>query len=72
MILHQWQISYIIEIYSSDETVKRAKSRRDENSYNLVTNNCEHFAIWCKTGVSKSTQVDNILRFLVPVPEIGL
>lgn len=53
MILHQWQISYIIEIYSSDETVKRAKSRRDENSYNLVTNNCEHFAIWCKTGVSK-------------------
>lgn len=57
----------LIVIYSPEETVQRAKSRLGENSYNLVTNNCEHFAIWCKTGVSKSTQVDNILKFLVKV-----
>ena len=26
-------------------------------SYNLVTNNCEHFANWCKTGKHKSKQM---------------
>lgn len=26
-------------------------------NYNLVTNNCEHFANWCKTGKHKSRQV---------------
>lgn len=26
-------------------------------NYNLVTNNCEHFAKWCKTGKHKSKQV---------------
>ena len=27
------------------------------HNYNLVTNNCEHFANWCKTGKHKSKQV---------------
>ncbi len=38
--------------------VKRAKSRRGEQLYNLIFNNCEHFAYWCKTGKHKSKQVD--------------
>jgi len=25
--------------------------------YNLATNNCEHFATWCKTGSKTSKQV---------------
>lgn len=37
--------------------VKRAFSRLGENKYNLLFNNCEHFATWCKTGVSESQQV---------------
>lgn len=46
--------------YNSMETIKRAKSRLGEKNYNLVTNNCEHFAIWCKTNISESYQVTNV------------
>ena len=49
-------------LYSPEETVARAESRLGEKNYNIATNNCEHFAIWCKTGVSESTQVENFLR----------
>lgn len=49
-------------IYSPEETVQRAESRLGERDYNIATNNCEHFAIWCKTGVSESTQIENFLQ----------
>jgi hypothetical protein len=52
-------------LYSSDETVRRAISRLGETDYNLVTNNCEHFAIWCKTGISESEQVNNAISLIV-------
>lgn len=52
------------QIYTPDETVERAQSRLGESQYNLMTNNCEHFAIWCKTGVSESSQVDALLGVL--------
>lgn len=45
-------------LYTPEETVARAKSRIGEENYNLVVNNCEHFAIWCKTGISESHQVN--------------
>lgn len=32
-------------LYSKDETVERAKSKLGEEKYNLMVNNCEHFAI---------------------------
>lgn len=48
-------------LYSPEETVQRARERMDESKYNLVTNNCEHFAIWCKTGISESHQVNEVL-----------
>lgn len=48
-------------VFSPEETVKRAKSRLGETKYSLAFNNCEHFAIWCKTGLSKSHQVDAFL-----------
>lgn len=41
--------------------VKRAFSRLGENKYNLLFNNCEHFATWCKTGVSESQQVKDFI-----------
>lgn len=44
--------------YSPEETVHRAKSRLGEGSFNLLTNNCEHVSMWCKTGQSKSMQVN--------------
>jgi len=45
--------------FSPEETVNRARSRLGEKEYNLLFNNCEHFALWCKYGTSKSVQVDN-------------
>jgi len=42
--------------------IQRAESRLGEASYNLVWNNCEHFARWCETGVRKSRQVRWVLR----------
>lgn len=53
------------KLYSPEETVRRARSKLGESEYNLIFNNCEHFAIWCKTGVSKSEQVDEIIDFLI-------
>ncbi|HIK37754.1 MAG: lecithin retinol acyltransferase family protein [Geminocystis sp.] len=43
--------------------VKRAFSRLGERKYNLLFNNCEHFATWCKTGISDSRQV----REFIPI-----
>lgn len=50
-----------IEIYSQDETVNRAKEHMGKQGYNLIVNNCEHFAIWCKTGLKYSYQVNAFL-----------
>ena len=47
--------------YSTDEIVSRARSKIGENHYSLITNNCEHFAIWCATNVHESHQVQKIL-----------
>lgn len=52
------------KVYSPEETVKRAYSRLGEKSYNLIGNNCEHFAIWCKTGIAESYQVNAVLKLL--------
>lgn len=52
-------------LYSPDETVERAQSRIGEESYSLPFNNCEHFAIWCKTGVKESHQVNQWLTRII-------
>lgn len=56
-------------LYSPEETVERAKSRLGETKYNLALNNCEHFAIWCKTGISKSYQVRAVLKNFVEISD---
>jgi hypothetical protein len=47
--------------FLSDVVVERAESRLGENKYNLLFNNCEHFAYWCKTGISDSKQVQEFV-----------
>jgi len=37
----------------------------DEKDYNFFTNNCDHFATWCKTGEHRSIQVDDAKRIIV-------
>jgi hypothetical protein len=54
-------------IYSPDETVCRARSQIGQGGYNLVFNNCEHFARWCKTGSRESRQVSNVMKQLIGV-----
>lgn len=49
-------------LFTPEETIRRAKSRLGETNYNLITNNCEHYAIWCKTGIKESHQVDALLQ----------
>ena len=44
------------------DVISRARSKLGEKQYNLVANNCEHFAIWCKTGVSYSSQVVDAIK----------
>lgn len=44
--------------------VNRAESRLGEQKYNLLFNNCEHFANWCKTGISESQQIQNFFPFV--------
>ena len=51
-----------VKVFSSYETIQRARSRLGETEYNLVTNNCEHFAIWCKTGISESHQIEDLMN----------
>jgi hypothetical protein len=43
--------------YVPDVVIDRAESRLGEQQYNLLSNNCEHFANWCKTGRSESDQL---------------
>jgi hypothetical protein len=41
--------------------VHRAEQRLYERNYNFFSNNCEHFAYYCKTGKHKSEQVNNLV-----------
>lgn len=56
-------------LYSPEETISRAKSRLGEEKYGLPFNNCEHFAIWCKTGVHESHQVNEWLTRLAKLAQ---
>jgi len=47
--------------FISEVVVKRSFSRLGENKYNLLFNNCEHFASWCKIGISESKQVKDFI-----------
>jgi len=53
-----------IKIFSPEETVIRARNKLGTGKYHLLLNNCEHFALWCKTGISQSHQIDELLWFI--------
>ena len=42
--------------------LRRAISRIGEEKYNLLFNNCEHFANWCKTGIHRCDQIEELLK----------
>lgn len=53
------------KVFSPEETVRRAYSRLGEEKYSLISNNCEHFAIWCKTGKAQSSQVRQVAGYVL-------
>ena len=58
-------------LYSGDETVARARNELGKTGYGIVWNNCEHFAIWCKTGLRESSQVNKIFDAIVGTIAFG-
>lgn len=48
--------------FSVDAVMERAEKRLGEFAFDLVFNNCEHFASWCKTGISNSEQITALWR----------
>ncbi|WP_373480900.1 lecithin retinol acyltransferase family protein [Geminocystis sp.] len=40
--------------------IDRARKMLGQENYNLFTNNCEHLATYCKTGIKHSEQVKNV------------
>jgi len=62
----------VVKHFSRKETVRRAKSRVGEKSYNLIFNNCEHFAMWCKTGKSRSMQVEKAVTVAFVLGTVAL
>ena len=44
----------------AEKTVQKAYSRLGERKYSPCSNNCEHFASWCKTGIHTSEQAERI------------
>lgn len=44
--------------FTGQQVVARARSRLGEDSYRLLTNNCEHFCEWCICGNNRSAQVE--------------
>ena len=49
----------------TDVVMARAESRIGEARFDFVFNNCEHFATWCKTGISDSRQVEVLWRVVM-------
>ena len=50
--------------YPADTVVENARSKIGEKKYNPFTNNCEHFAMWCKTGRSSSDQINKAAQMV--------
>lgn len=48
--------------FDGERVIRRARSRIGENSYRLLSNNCEHFCEWCLRGEHRSEQVERALE----------
>lgn len=50
------------DCHDAEEVVARALALVGTRGYGLWTNNCEHFACYCKTGMKRSSQVRRVLQ----------
>ncbi len=55
-----------------EKTVEMARARIGERGYNILRNNCEHFANECVMGVKKSSQADDVREFFRNLPIVDV
>ncbi len=55
--------------FPQQEIVHRAESRLGEDLYDVFSNNCEHFCLWCIVGDHRSAQVDRATW--ISAPSVG-
>ena len=58
---------YLENTFDNDTVVKRARNKLGYGDYNLITKNCETFAVWCKTGKAQSIQSLTNFEFVLDV-----
>ena len=58
------------ECLDAEKVVSNAKRKLGERNYHLITNNCEHFATWCKTHIPSSEQVERWVDIMVMMATI--
>lgn len=56
--------------FTPEEIIRRARSRMGEDQYDLLRNNCEHFAEWCCTGVNAAYQNKRLWGRILLVSEL--
>jgi hypothetical protein len=56
-----WVRSHELARFDHAEVIRRARSRMGEDSYRVLSNNCEHFCEWCLQGEHRSYQVESLL-----------
>ncbi len=59
-------------MYSPTKAISRARTRKGEARYNILSNNCETFINWALIGVNISDQVDDAFLQILLVATIGL
>ena len=63
--IRQYTDDELMELYSPKEIVQNAKHCLGYTNYNLIFNNCEHFANSCTTGKHRSPQVEELFASAV-------
>jgi hypothetical protein len=57
------------DLYPVDHIVHYARVCLDDDGYDLIFNNCEHFANVCTLGRFKSHQVERVFRWIFNIPK---
>ena len=57
---------------SAEETVRYARSKLGSRGYNILYNNCEHFANACVSGVAFSDQTERVRQFIRSLPVVDV
>lgn len=60
-----YRLDYNYECFTDEDVIAIARNAVGENRYNVLSNNCEHFARFCKIGKKQSTQVKHFQQALL-------